>query len=189
MSFQERLRPRERDEIVLEALQEQSDKLDRIFTLLSTITLTELKITMNIQEIQAKADNVLQKVQQDTDAANAVKTLVYHQNDLLSSLQGQIKELQNSNDPAALDKLAATIDAIKAAETANADSVAAAVTAGTPSDPSLPAAPGQPAPNQLPGGQQTTGAAPIVEGSANPTDAAQRPDAAKPINQPEPPPT
>lgn len=180
MSFRETARQRGGEEIILDVLQEMSAKLDRIFTLLSTITLTELRTTMDIKDLQAKADNVLSKVTADGDVTNAVKTLVYHQNDLLSSLQGQIRELQSSNDPAALDKLAATIDAIKAAETANADTVAAAVAAGTPADPALPAPPQAPAANP----------------TAAPPDAAQEPDntpnpeglGTKPINQPEAPP-
>lgn len=89
-------------------------------------------LKMKIEDIQAKADETLAKVTADADVSNAVKTVVLHQNDTLTALQAQIAELLASNDPAALQKLSDTIDAIKATETANAQVVADAVTAGTP---------------------------------------------------------
>lgn len=92
----------------------------------------EDRIIMNVQDIQAKADQTLAKVQADTDVVNSVKAVVLHQNDTLAALQQQIKDLQAANDPAALQKLSDTIDTILATDTANSQTVADAVVAGTP---------------------------------------------------------
>jgi hypothetical protein len=111
------------------------DRLDNIETMLAQVLNRESVIAMNVADLQAKADTTLQKVQADTDVANSVKTVVLHQNDVLAALQQQIKDLQSQNDPAALQKLSDTIDSILATETSNAQTVADAVTAGTPVEP------------------------------------------------------
>jgi chromosome segregation ATPase len=106
--------------------------LAEVLVVLGRIEAREVRLTMNVKDIQAKADDTLAKVTADADVSNAVKTVVTHQNDVLAALQQQITDLQASNDPAALQKLSDTLDAIKSAETSNAQSVADAVTAGTP---------------------------------------------------------
>jgi hypothetical protein len=98
-------------------------KLDRIFKLLGDIMPT-------LDELQTKAQATLDKVTSDTDLDNAVATVVNNQNATIADLKAQLAAA--GTDPAKLQALSDTMDAILKTDTSNADIVSSAVTAGTP---------------------------------------------------------
>ena len=88
---------------------------------------------VTLAEVQAKASDTLTRVTAETDVVNAVKMVVDHQNADIAGLKQQIADLiaAGGADATALQTLADTLDSIQAAETSNAEIVAAAVAAGT----------------------------------------------------------
>jgi hypothetical protein len=87
-------------------------------------------IMPSLDELQAKATATLAKVTSDTDIDNAVATVVNNQNATIADLRAQLAAA--GQDPAKLQALSDTMDNILATDTANAQKVADAVTAGTP---------------------------------------------------------
>lgn len=109
------------------------DAITDVISRLGHIERKEDRIMTSVADVQAKADATLAKVQADTDVVNAVKTVVEHSNSLIADLKQQLADaIAAGADPAALQKLSDTLDAIQASETSNAQTVADAVTAGTP---------------------------------------------------------
>lgn len=109
------------------------DAVTDVISRLGHIERKEDRIMTNVADVQAKADAALQKITADADVGNAVKAVVLHQNDLLADLKAQLDAaIAAGGTPETLQKLSDTIDAIQAAETSNAQTVADAVTAGTP---------------------------------------------------------
>ena len=90
----------------------------------------ETLIMPTLDELQAKATATLAKVTSDTDIDNAVATVVNNQNATIADLRAQLAAA--GQDPAKLQALSDTMDNILATDTANAQKVADAVTAGTP---------------------------------------------------------
>jgi uncharacterized protein YbaP (TraB family) len=90
----------------------------------------ESNIMPSLDELQAKATATLAKVTSDTDIDNAVATVVNNQNAAIADLKAQLAAA--GTDPAKLQALSDTLDNILATDTANAQKVADAVTAGTP---------------------------------------------------------
>ncbi len=88
------------------------------------------KIMPTLDELQAKATATLAKVTSDTDIDNAVAAVVTAQNATIADLKAQLAAA--GTDPAKLQALSDTLDNILATDTANAQKVADAVTAGTP---------------------------------------------------------
>ena len=97
---------------------------------LSRLDLMENNIMPSLDELQAKATATLAKVTSDTDIDNAVATVVNNQNATIADLKAQLAAA--GTDPAKLQALSDTLDNILATDTANAQKVADAVTAGTP---------------------------------------------------------
>ena len=89
----------------------------------------ETLIMPTLDELQAKATATLAKVTSDTDIDNAVATVVNNQNATIADLRAQLAAA--GQDPAKLQALSDTMDNILATDTANAQKVADAVTAGT----------------------------------------------------------
>jgi len=126
-------------------------KLDTVLTSLGTIELKEGILFMKVSDIQAQADETLQKVTADADVGNAVKTVVLHQNELMAALQKQLEDaVAMGATPESLQKLSETITAIRNAETSNAQVVADAVTAGTPATPPVDTPPVETPPTDTP---------------------------------------
>lgn len=96
----------------------------------------ETAIMATLAEIKAKADQTLARVQAETDIANAIKTVVDHQNTLISDLKTQIEALKNQGSASAaeLQSILDTMNAAEQTDIANAQKVSEAVVAGTPSD-------------------------------------------------------
>lgn len=97
---------------------------------------------VQVADIQAKADQELAQITAETDVVNAVKQVVDNQNAKLADLQSQIDAFIAAGTPpsqAELQQLSDTIDAIRTADTANAQIVSDAVAAGTPVAPPAPA--------------------------------------------------
>lgn len=108
-------------------------------TLTQILKLLE-KIMPTLDDLQAKAQATLSKVTSDTDLDNAVATVVNNQNATIADLKAQLAAA--GTDPAKLQALSDTMDQILSTDTANAQLVSAAVTAGTPAatPPANPAA-------------------------------------------------
>ena len=91
------------------------------------------KIMTILEDIKAKAKATLAKVTSDTDIDNAVAKVVNDQVAQIKDLKAQLAAaIAAGNDPQALQELSDTMDAILAADTANAEIVSKAVTDGTP---------------------------------------------------------
>jgi hypothetical protein len=117
------------------------DGLEEIFKRLGHVQQEEQSIMTNVADLQAKASATLTAVQAETDVVNAVKQVVDNSNSQIATLKQQLADaIAAGVDPAALQTLSDTIDAIQAAETSNAAVVAAAVAAGTPVAAPAPAA-------------------------------------------------
>lgn len=113
------------------------DAIEDLAIIVGRIERKENTIMTSVADVQAKADLALEKITADADVGNAVKAVVLHQNDLLADLKQQLADaIAAGGTPESLQKLSDTIDAIQAAETSNAQTVADAVTAGTPVAPS-----------------------------------------------------
>ncbi len=126
---------------IINLLRGISAKLDVLVTTSTAISNQESAIMTTITDLQTKAAATLAQVQADTSVANGVKTVVDNMNANLAALQAQNAALQAAGtaDPAALQSLSDTIDAITSTDMANSAIVAAAVTAGTPAPPPAPA--------------------------------------------------
>jgi len=86
-----------------------------------------------LTDVQAKADAALAQITAERDLDNAVAAVVNKQVADITDLKAQLAAaIAAGNDPVALQKLSDTIDALLAADTANAKIVTDAVTAGTP---------------------------------------------------------
>jgi 2-hydroxychromene-2-carboxylate isomerase len=93
----------------------------------------EDRLMTKVSDIQDKANAALAAINAETEIDQAVLALVNHQNDQITALKQQLADaIAAGVDPAAVQALSDTIDAIQAAQTSNAAVVAAAVTAGTP---------------------------------------------------------
>lgn len=103
--------------------------LARLDAIYSRLDLMET-IMPTLDELQAKAQTTLDKVTSDTDLDNAVATVVNNQNATIADLKAQLAAA--GTDPAKLQALSDTMDAILKTDTSNAAIVADAVTAGTP---------------------------------------------------------
>lgn len=108
---------------VMRRLDKVDHKLDLIFHRQETIMPT-------LDELQAKATATLAKVTSDTDIDNAVAQVINNQNATITDLKAQLAAA--GTDPAKLQALSDTMDAILQTDTSNAKIVADAVTAGTP---------------------------------------------------------
>jgi len=109
------------------------DTLEDINSKLGRMERKEDRIMTSVADVQAKANTTLAAVTAEADVVNAVKLVVDHNNDLIATLKQQLADaIAAGADPAALQTLSDTLDAIQAAETSNAAGVAEAVAAGTP---------------------------------------------------------
>jgi hypothetical protein len=90
------------------------------------------KIMSILDDVQNKANTTLAKITADTDIDNAVAKVVDDQRATIIDLRAQLAAaIAAGNDPAKLQALSDTMDAILAADTTNSDIVSKAVTAGT----------------------------------------------------------
>ena len=101
-----------------------------------------------LDDLQAKAQATLAQVTSDTSLDNAIATVVTNQNATIADLKAQLAAA--GTDPAKLQALSDTMDAILKTDTSNAAIVSGAVTAGTPVAPApvpdpAPVAPAAPA--------------------------------------------
>jgi hypothetical protein len=83
-----------------------------------------------LDDLQAKAQATLTQVTADTDLDNAVAKVVNDQRATIVDLKAQLAAA--GTDPAKLQALSDTMDAILKTDTSNAAIVSAAVTANTP---------------------------------------------------------
>jgi septal ring factor EnvC (AmiA/AmiB activator) len=104
--------------------------LARLDVLCSKLDLFMETIMPSIDELQIKAKATLDKVTSDTDIDNAIAKVVNDQNATITDLKAQLAAA--GTDPAKLQALSDTMDAILNTDTSNAAIVANAVTAGTP---------------------------------------------------------
>jgi hypothetical protein len=93
--------------------------LDRLDILMTTVA-----------ELQAKADETLAQVTAETDLDNAIAKVVTDQNATITDLKAQLAAA--GTDPAELQKVMDTMDAILQTNTSNTKIVSDAVTANTP---------------------------------------------------------
>jgi ACT domain-containing protein len=91
----------------------------------------EKMIMPTIDELQAKAEATLAAVTAETDLNNAIAAVVNDQRATIVDLKAQLAAA--GTDPAKLQALSDTMDAILAADTANDKIVTDAITANTPS--------------------------------------------------------
>jgi hypothetical protein len=109
------------------------DSVEEVLYKLGRIESKENTIMTSVADVKAKADALLASVTAETDVVTAVKAVVDHSNQQISTLKQQLADaIAAGADPTALQTLSDTIDAIQSAQTSNATNVAAAVTAGTP---------------------------------------------------------
>lgn len=104
--------------------------LARLDAINQKLDLMEKTIMPSIDELQIKAKATLDKVTSDTDIDNAIAKVVNDQNATITDLKAQLAAA--GTDPAKLQALSDTMDAILNTDTSNAAIVANAVTAGTP---------------------------------------------------------
>lgn len=110
-----------------------------IVAMLRQLNLKETNIMTSVADIQAKAAATLAQVTAESSVVNAVKAVVDNSNSQIATLKQQLSDaIAAGVDPAALQTLSDTIDAIQAADTANSGVVSAAVAAGTPAAPAAP---------------------------------------------------
>ena len=83
-----------------------------------------------LDELQAKADATLANVTAETDLDNAIAKIVTDQNNTIIDLKAQLAAA--GTDPAKLQALSDTLDAILTLNTSNTKIVSDAVIAGTP---------------------------------------------------------
>lgn len=107
-----------------------TERLRRIEFLLGEQTELLESIMPTLDELQAKAQATLAQVTADTDLDNAVAKVVNDQNATIVDLKAQLAAA--GTDPAKLQALSDTMDAILLADTSNAAIVSAAVKSGTP---------------------------------------------------------
>lgn len=118
-------------------------KLDELIGLQTLILRRERQIMTSVADIQNKANSTLAAVRAESDVATAVKKVVDNMNASIAALKQQLADaIAAGADPTQLQSLSDTLDAIQQAQTANAQTVADAVTAGTPVGTNAP----QPAP-------------------------------------------
>lgn len=86
-----------------------------------------------IQDLQAQADKAVAAIQKDSDVENSIIQLVLAQTAQISSLKQQLADAIASGDPAALQAVLASMATAETNALANAQKVADAVTANTPS--------------------------------------------------------
>jgi len=94
------------------------------------------KIMTAVDDLQAKANAVLAAVQADTNIDTAIAKIVDDNAQTIKTLQQQLADA--GNDPAKLQQLSATMDAILQTDLANGKIVADKVTANTPADAPAP---------------------------------------------------
>lgn len=82
-----------------------------------------------VDEVQAKADATLASVTAETDLNNAIAKVVNDQRATIADLKAQLAAA--GTDPAKLQKVMETLDAILAADTANDQIVVDAINANT----------------------------------------------------------
>jgi hypothetical protein len=90
----------------------------------------EKMIMPTLDELQAKATETLAQVTAETDLDNAIAKIVTDQNNTIADLKAQLAAA--GTDPAKLQQLADTMDAILTTNTSNTKIVSDAVTANTP---------------------------------------------------------
>lgn len=112
---------------------ESTERLYRIEQLLGDVTETLESIMPSLDELQAKAQATLAQVTSDTDLDNAIAKVVNDQNATIADLKAQLAAA--GTDPAKLQALSDTMDAILNTDTSNAKIVSSAITAGTPAAP------------------------------------------------------
>ena len=109
-----------------------TQKLEEIITRLKAIKATEKIAMANVKDVQGKLDSLKSDVENETTVVASVKTLVEGQNALLASLRQQLADAIAANDPAAMQAVVDSIDAIQATNAKNAQDLADAVVANTP---------------------------------------------------------
>lgn len=121
-----------------------ADINDRIAALTRIVIKSERIIMVSVKDLQDQATATLQQVQAETDVANAVKKVVDDQNATIDALKKQVDDLVAAGgaSQADLQLLSDTLLSIKNLDTSNASTVAAAVTAGTPTPSAPPPATG-----------------------------------------------
>jgi hypothetical protein len=108
------------------------DGIADVITRLGRVERKENNLMTSVADIQAKADTTLANITAETDQVRAVKLVVEHSNELIASLKQQLADaIAAGVDPAAVQKLSDTIDAIQASQMSNAQVVADAVAEGT----------------------------------------------------------
>ena len=115
-------------------VQHLTDISDQLASIAKQVKTTEKTIMVSIQDLKTKAATQLAAITAETDVVNAVKAVVDGQNEKLAALKQQVADLiaSGSVDPADMQQLSDTLDAIAALDTSNAAVVSAAVAAGTP---------------------------------------------------------
>lgn len=132
---------------LFESDRRQLDRIERLLIAIarnSNLTIsTEKEIMASVADIQAEADDVLTRVTANTNALDAVKTLIQSQSDQINTLNQELKDaIANGADPAALqaisDKLTAVTQATDAQAAAEATLANTAPPAGTGGNPNPP---------------------------------------------------
>lgn len=100
----------------------------------SHLTEMENTIVATIADIQAQADDTLTRVTANTNALDAIKTLIQSQTDQIKTLNQELKDaIANGADPAALQAISDKLTAVTQATDAQA--AAEAALANTPAAP------------------------------------------------------
>ena len=120
------------DPEVQEGIDKILGQLNELATTLARLATQGRNIMVSVADVKAKADATLAQVKAEADIANGVKAVVDHMNEQIAMLKQQLADaIAAGVDPAALQALSDTIDAIQTADTSNSAIVASAVTAGT----------------------------------------------------------
>ncbi len=110
--------------------QEGRAQLDAILDRLDLVLSNQETVIMTLDELKAKADETLASVTAETDINNAIAKIVTDQNTTIVDLKAQLAAA--GTDPAKLQALSDTLDAILTLNTSNTKIVSDAVIAGTP---------------------------------------------------------
>lgn len=104
-----------------------------IVKLLARAVMEEMGMAKTIDDLTQEAADTLAKVNENGNLEDSIIQIVNQNNQAIKDLQAQLAAA--GTDPAKLQALSDAMDAVLAAETANAAKVAAAVQANTPAAP------------------------------------------------------
>lgn len=112
--------------------QRVEDLITQAVTLSTTLAQRMDQAMASIADLQSKADTLRTSVESETSVTQSVVALLQGTNQTIADLRTQLADAIAANDPAALQAVVDTIDAITATNEQNAQALAAAAAANTP---------------------------------------------------------